>query len=211
MTTYTIKPQFTAIFLIKENISLIKKLIDDSKKESKPFDPKNTTSFYKTRGKHLQTMGLFGITGEFLIKQIISKRGFSIQEVDHVKKENNKSHVKFSGRTISLIKAIKLFKISNPKNYFKGVKVYKFNQHKINYEYSYLGYKKIDPETCINLIQKIRNNYLHKADSNSEWQGIIWYVYNFILWLAKKEFKNHFSDYKYIGNQEIKNLFSNDL
>lgn len=90
------------------------------------------------------------------------------------------------------------------------MKVYDFNTHGLDYQYSYLGFTKIDPKTCINLLQKIRNNYLHKADSHGEWNGIIWYVYNFVIWLANKEFPNHFSKYKYMGSSEIQSFFGNN-
>jgi len=210
MSTHQISTQDTYIHLIKENISLIKKLIEDSKKEIIPFNPSNTAPFYKSRARHLQTMGLVGITCEQLLKLIILTRGYSIYEVDHVKNVDDKSEIKYSEKTISYDKAANLFLRSNPENYFEGTKVYEFNTHDIDYEYSYLGYKKVDPRTCISLIQKIRNNYLHKADSHGEWNGIIWYVYNFLIWLAKKEFPNHFSEFEFIGSEEIKRLFKND-
>lgn len=207
MTMYKITTQETYIHLIKGNISLIKKLINKSSKKVTPFDPDNTAPFYESRAQHLQTMALLGITCEHLLKLIILSRGFSIFEVDHIKRIKNRSEVKYSDRTVSFDKAASLFKNSNPDDYFKDTKVYEFNTHDIDYEYSYLGYKKIDPKKCISLIQKIRNNYLHKADSHGEWNGIIWYVYNFIIWLAKKEFRDHFFKYKLMGNDDIKKLF----
>lgn len=207
MTTYQVSTQDTYIHLVMENISLVKKLLEDSKNEIIAFDPNNTSPFYKSRARHLQTMGLLGITSEHLLKLIILSRGFSIFEVDYVKQNKEEPEIKYSDKTISFDKAASLFKNSNPSDYFKDMKVYDFNTHDIDYEYSYLGYKKIDPKTCISLLQKIRNNYLHKADSHGEWNGIIWYVYNFIIWLASKEFSNQFSKYKYIGSDEIKALF----
>ncbi|HAL64293.1 MAG TPA: hypothetical protein DCP10_01850, partial [Bacteroidales bacterium] len=123
---------------------------------------------------------------------------------------DKKTKIKYIDKTISFEKAIKLFKKSNSNNYFNGLKVYDFNLHDIDYEYSYLGYKKIDPKNCLNLIQKIRNNYIHKASSHDEMNGIIWYVFNYILWLAKKEFSNQFKSEKFIGNKEIIELFTND-
>jgi len=210
MTTHQINTEDTYIYLIKENISLVKKLIEDPKKEIIPFNPSDTAPFYQSRARHLQTMGLVGITCEQLLKSIILTRGYSIFEVDHVKNVDDKSEIKYSEKTISYDKAASLFLKSNPESYFKGTKMYEFNTPDIDYEYSYLGYKKVDPKTCITLIQKIRNNYLHKADSHGERNGIIWYVYNFLVWLANKEFPNHFSEYEYIGSDEIKGLFRNE-
>lgn len=207
MTTYQIDTQLTSIQLIKENLNLVRRLIGNSQKKVIPFDPNNTFSFYRGRAKHLQTMALLGITMEYLLKLILSKRGYSILEIDFVKNIDKNTEIKYAEKTISYEKSASLFKKSNPDNYYKNTKVYEFNTHDIDYQYSYLGYKRIDPETCVTLIQKIRNNYLHKVDSHGEWNGIIWYVYNFVVWLAKKEFKDNFSRFRLIGNIEIKNLF----
>ncbi len=207
MTLYKIDPQLTSIQLIKENLNLARRLIGNSQKKIIPFDPNDTLSFYKGRAKHLQTMAFLGITTEYLLKLIVSKRGYSIQEVDYIKGVGKHIDIKYAEKTISYEKSVSLFKKSNPHNYYKNTKVYEFNTHNIDYQYSYLGYKRIDPETCVTLIQKIRNNYLHKVDSHGEWNGIIWYVYDFIVWLAKKEFGSSFSRYRLIGSDEIKKLF----
>lgn len=207
MTSYQIKQVDTYIYLVKENIELYKKILKLSNKKLEPFDPNNTPPFYISRARHLQSMATLGITTEHLLKLIVLKRGYSINEVDYVKRNNGTSEIKYSDKTIMFDKAANLFINSNPDNYFDGLKVYKFNVHDINYEYSYLGHKEIDPKTCIKLLQKIRNNYIHKADSHGEWNGIIWYVYDFIIWLSKNEFPHLFSKYKYIGNDEIQSLF----
>lgn len=202
-----IDSQATNLQLIKENLLLVKRLINHSRKNTTPFDPNNTTTFYKGRAKHLQTMALLGITMEYLLKLIVSKRGYSILEIDSVKNINKNIEIKYTEKTISYEKSVSLFKKSNPENYFENAKVYEFNTDDTGYQYSYFGYKRIDPETCVTLIQKIRNNYLHKVDSLEEWNGIIWYVYNFIVWLAQKEFRDSFSRYRLIGSVDIKNLF----
>jgi hypothetical protein len=207
MTTYQINTQETYIHLVRENIALVTKLLSDSREKINPFDPNNTTPFYQSRARHLQTMALLGITTEHLLKLIILSRGYSIFEVDYIKKVKGKPNIKYAEKTISFDKSASLFRNSSPADYFDGLKTYDFNTHGLNYQYSYLGYKKIEPKTCINLLQKIRNNYLHKADSHGEWNGIIWYVYNFVVWLAKKEFKGQFSEFNYIGSDDIKALF----
>ena len=152
-------------------------------------------------------MTILGITMEHLLKLIVSKRGYSILEIDYIKNVDKNTKAKYVDKTISFEKSASLFKKSNPEKYYKKTKVYEFNTNAIGYQYSYLGYKRIDPGTCVTLIQKIRNNYLHKVDSHGEWNGIIWYVYNFIVWLAKKEFKDSFLRFRLTGNTEIKNLF----
>jgi len=207
MTSYQINSELTTIQLIKENLTLARRLIGNSQKNVIPFDPNNTSHFYKGRAKHLQTMAILGITMEYLLKLIVSKRGYSILEIDYVKKIENNTEIKYAEKTISYEKSASLFKKSNSENYYKNTKVYEFNTNDIDYQYSYLGYKRIDPETCVMLIQKIRNNYLHRVDSHEEWNGIIWYVYDYIVWLARKEFKNSFSGFRLIGSVDIKNLF----
>lgn len=203
MPLHQINSRDTYIYLIKANIYLIKKLIKISQNNHVAFNPNDPGSFYKSRARHLQTMALFGITCEQLLKLILLNRGFSIFEVAYVKD----GEIGYSDKTISFNKVVSLFTKSNPENYFDGVKTYEFNENDVDYEYSYLGNKKIDPRTCILLIQKIRNNYIHNADSLGEWNGIIWYIHNFIIWLAKKEFNSDFSRFRYIGSNEIKTMF----
>lgn len=53
----------------------------------------------------------------------------------------------------------------------------------------------------------MRNNYIHLADAHGETQGIVWYMFNFCLWIAKKEYPTEFSELNYIGNDEIKAKF----
>jgi len=210
MTPYHINQSEAYEYLIKENLALINKLIEEIKNESMPFNPSDISTYYKNRAKHLQSMALLGLTCEHLVRSIVKNRGYSILEVDYIKKNNNKSKIKYIDKVISFEKAISLFNKSNSDDYFSGLKTYHFNDKDINFEYSYLGYKKIDPRKCLSLIQKIRNNYVHKVEAFEEMNGVIWYVYNYIIWLAKKEFPNQFSEYKLIGNEEIKKLFNNE-
>lgn len=207
MAIFQIDTQLTSIQLIKENLNLARRLIGIQQKNVIPFDPSNTLHFYRGRAKHLQTMAILGITMEHLLKLIVSKRGFSILEIDYVKNVDKNTEIKYTGKTISYEKSAILFKKSNLENYYKNTKVYEFNTYDIGYQYSYLGYKRIDPKTCVALVQKIRNNYLHKVDSHGECNGIIWYVYDFLVWLAKKEFSQSFSRYRLIGSGDIKKLF----
>lgn len=210
MTPYHINQSEAYEYLIKENLVLINTLIEEIKNKSIPFNPNNVSTYYKNRAKHLQSMALLGLTCEHLVRSIIKNRGYSILEVDYIKKNNNKSKIKYIDKVISFEKSISLFNKSNPDDYFSGLKTYHFNDKNINFEYSYLGYKKIDPKKCLSLIQKIRNNYIHKVEAYQEMNGVIWYVYNYIIWLAQKEFPNQFSGYKLIGNEDIKKLFNNE-
>jgi len=207
MKTYKINSNETYIYLVRENIELILDLINQSSKQSKPFDPNNLAQFYKSRTKHLQTMAVLGLTYEHLLKRIILKRGFSVFVVNSVRTVKGIDQIKYSNKTISFKSLIKIFLESNVDEYFEKIKTYEFNTQKTGYQYEYLGYKKIDPSKFIFLIQSIRNNYVHDIDSHSEWNGLIWYSINYLIWLAKKEFPKYFSEYDYIGNQDIVNLF----
>lgn len=204
---YQIQIKDTYLFLVKENLNLINDLIKRSREKAEPLDPSKTHIYYKNRARHLQAMALLGSTCEYLIKIIILNRGYSINEVNYIKKIDNNENVIYSDKVITFEKAIALFKKSNLQNFYDDIKTYHFNTNNIDYEYLYLGYKQIKPESCINLIQKVRNNYLHKADAHGESNGVIWYIYNFIVWLAKKEFNSDFAKFKYIGNKEIIDLF----
>lgn len=211
MKNYQIETTDTYIYLIKENLLLIKGLIDKEKNKTQPFNPNNTKSYYQNRAKHLQSMTFIGLTCEHLLKLIILNRGYSIYIVDSVKKtEKNKVKVNYSNRTVTFESLIHLFKKTNTNGYFEDLKTYEFNDPNSDYQYSYFGFKKIDPNTCVNLIQTVRNNYIHKANSNNETNGVIWYMFNFLLWLSKKEFKNYFIDFDYIGNKEIIDLFKDE-
>lgn len=70
-TAHQINTLDTYIHLVKENISLVKKLLDNSRKKVVAFDPNNTDVFYKSRARHLQVMSLLGATAEHLLKLIV--------------------------------------------------------------------------------------------------------------------------------------------
>ena len=116
-------------------------------------------------------------------------------------------------RTISFYKCIELFKkcIKDDKEYFTSIKKYSFNipKKKIFVDgmflesdpgpaYDYLGFKEISPNNALDIIREMRNNYIHVANAHSERQGIIHYLYNFLLYLCVKEFKIFFIDEKYL-------------
>jgi len=126
--------------------------------------------------------------------------------------------------TISFYKGIKFFKkcIKNDKEYFTSIKKYYFNTppKKIFVDgrflesdpdptYDYLGFKEISPNNALDIIRKMRNNYIHVANAHSEQQGIIHYLYNFLLYLCVKEFKGFFIDEKYLPETkaQIEGLF----
>ncbi len=195
---HTISQEKTLIYLVRTNILLLLDLYGNS--DTIAFNLSNEEEFYISRAKHLQFMMVIGITAEQLVKLILIKRGISVESDLFDKATNLK-------KTISFDKAIDLFLKSSDEDYF-NIKGYEFNEDDVEYEYIYLGYKQIKPKDCINVIRKMRNNYIHAPDPLSEMNGIIWYLFNFLIWLSNKEFKDYFNDFNYIGNNEIKSLFN---
>jgi len=121
-------------------------------------------------------------------------------------------------RTISFYECIELFKkySKNDKEYFTSIKKYSLNTPKekifvdgMSLEsdpgptYEYLGFKEIDPNNVLDIIREMRNNYIHIANAHSEQQGIIHYLYNFLLYLCVKEFKSFFRDEKYLSETKV--------
>jgi hypothetical protein len=122
-------------------------------------------------------------------------------------------------RTISFYNCIELFKkcIKNDKEYFTSIKKYSFNISKkkifvdgklleshLGPAYNYLGFKEISPHNALDIIREMRNNYIHVANAHSERQGIIHYLYNFLLYLCVKEFRRFFTDEKYLPEMKAK-------
>lgn len=202
----------TYIAFIKENIYLIKQLIDKGNKTSAPYDPNNTGRFFRGKALHLQTMSLIGMSAEHLIKLILAKRGYTLNKVSYTKfnPETKEIDVLYQPSLIGFRESVSLFNQFTPNKYFDSVKPYTMNPYPDVYDaYSYFGRKVINPQKCLNLLVDIRNSYLHYASAQGEQNGIIWYLYNFVVWLAKKEFGKEFSGYKYIGSEEAENLFLN--
>jgi len=121
--------------------------------------------------------------------------------------------------TISFYQCIKLFKnnIKKDKDYFDSIKKYPLNipKKKILVDgkfletypgpiYEYFGFKEIDAKKTLDVIREMRNNYIHIAGAHDEQQGIIYYLYNFLLYLCVKEFKSFFMDEKYLSEAKAK-------
>ncbi len=197
---HQISEDLTQIYLIKENIKQGKRLILKGNRKSKPFDPDRLQDFYIPRAIHIQTMALLGLNLEYLIKLIIKKRGYSIFEVDHVMQVNNKNSIVYKNKTISLSNAIKLFKKSSEKGYFDEISTYTLHE-------AFMGYKELNPINCLSLMTDLRNNYIHNGDPKGEYNSIIWYTHNLIIWIVKKEYPEYFSRFGYIGNSKFRELF----
>lgn len=221
------------LYLIKENLSLIKKLLEEKENFSEPYSPDREFILYKRKAKHFQIMNLIGSTAEHLIKIILLKRGFILNEgssttrfsssfMSNIETFNNelKTQEKLdelynkalqeTGPSIKekLIKfndCICKFEASNPQDYFSNVGTYLLNPHPEVYDgEEYFGYKEIKPNQCLRVIQKARNSYTHLLEAREEQNDVVWYFINFLIWLAKKEYPDFFNDEEYISSEENK-------
>lgn len=226
----------TYLYFIKENLSLIRSIYEEKGKLFEPYNSKQKWKFYTSRAKHLQIMTLIGLTTEHLIKIILLKRGFvlNISEIDakfqesfmHGLEQKNKTEVSqeemnslhskakdnlnisFKKNLKNFDACIALFDKSNTPGYYTPVRTYVLNPYPGVYDGdSYLGYKQIKPEETLRVIQRMRNSYLHSAEAKYEQQGVVWYLFNFLVWLCKKEYPDFFKDETMIGSEKDKGLF----
>ena len=240
------------LYYIKENFSLMQKLFEEGK-NCPPYNDDETSRehklFCRCRVKHFQMMTILGMNAEHILKIILLKNGYIINdgsseelfEKSFLKKIETFENTNFEDisqeqkafnnlyneaeqlindrRTISFSKCIKLFKkySKNDKEYVTSIKKYSFNIPKkiifvdgMSLEsdtgpaYDYLGFKEISPSNALDIIREMRNNYIHVANAHSEQQGIIHYLYNFLLYLCLKEFKSFFIDEKYLPETKAK-------
>jgi len=169
---------------------------------AKPYDHKWRKKFYMLRCRHILAMTLLGIIGEHLTKLILLKYGINI----------NKSRK--PNELITFGEAKDKFKkhiIKKQNKYFNGLKSYKF------YNYQFFNRKKLNPNDCLDLLVELRNKYIHHyPEPQGEARAIPWYIYNFLVFLIKKEFNkediienNGRSEALiYIGDKEVKECFN---
>ena len=241
----------TYLYFIKENFALIKNLLGEEKK-CPPYNSDEKSGehkiFYQCRAKFIQAMTLIGINAEHILKIILLKNGFIINEgvfeekysesflknLDRYNKnENNKSQkdldclydqvnkyikIEYKIKTISFNKCIKLFKniIKENRGYYDSIGKYFLNPpvKKINVDgmlletdpgskQDYFGYEEIDPNNALDIIRLMRNSYVHLVDAHFEQRGVIYYLYDFLLYLCVKEFKNYFKGEKYLYEEKV--------
>jgi len=121
--------------------------------------------------------------------------------------------------TIKFWKCIELFEdsIKKDKDYFDSIKKLPLNipKKRILVDgmflesdpgpiYDYLGFKEIDTKNALDVIREMRNIYIHVVGAHDEQEGIISYLYNFLLYLCVKEFKSFFLDEKYLCETKAK-------
>jgi hypothetical protein len=239
----------TYLYFIKENFTLIKNLLEEEKKGS-PYhsDEKSEEHkiFYQGRAKFIQAMTLISINAEHILKIILLKNGFIINE-GFLKEKYSKSFLKRLGaynknenyqkdldylygeasrdikrecefKTISFGKCIKLFKkiIRENKGYYDSIDKYFLNPpvKKTNVDgmlletypgpkQDYFGYTEINSCNVLDVIRNMRNSYINIVDAHFEQRGVIYYLYDFLLYLCVKEFKDYFKKEKYLYEQKL--------
>lgn len=220
----------TYLSFILENFQLIASLINDYENLDEE------TNLYKKRAKSFQIKSLLGINSEHLIKVVLLKRGFVLntiinenakfnssfmQEIEDYNKnkpnqekldgllQKSLSQIKeFSEKLMKFDKCIKNFENSNPEDYFKNFKKATLNPTPNSEDYKYLReFEFIDSGNALNVIQKMRNSYVHKAEGKDEKNIIVPYLLNFLRFIAKKEFPDRFNSIEKFGNEQTKNLF----
>lgn len=120
--------------------------------------------------------------------------------------------------TISFGKCIKLFKkiIKKNKDYYDSMGKYPLNPpiEKINVDgmiletypgpkQDYFGYTEINPSNVLDVIRNMRNSYAHLVNAHFEQRGVIYYLYDFLLYLCVKEFKDYFKKEKYLYEKKL--------
>ena len=218
------------MFFIKENLNLIRTIYTQTQKNIVANSESNSNLF-ENRAKHLQVMTLIGLTSEHLVKIILLKRGFILNTLAfeskfhegfmHQLKNKNQNYtdgnqiadsylnaekdmkITISKTLIKFDYCIKLFNKSNSPDYYSSIKTYELNPKPRNYNGdSYLGYKKIEPVKILRVIQKMPNSYLHLAEAQAEQNGVIWYLFNFLVWLCKKEYPEFFEKETTLDNND---------
>jgi hypothetical protein len=226
----------TYLYFVKENLALIRRIYGEAEQPREPYDPTRRWILYVARAKHLQVMILIGVTAEHLIKILLLKRGFVLNTSDIEAKfrqtfmqeleEQNQTEldrdrldelysnavenlsISFKRNLKQFDECIRMFNKSNPQGYYDPVRTYELNPHPERYnEDSYLGYKRIRPEQVLAVIQKMRNSYLHLAEAQAEQNGVIWYLFNFLIWLCKKEYPVFFETETMLGGEGGQRLF----
>ena len=226
------------LFFIKENFTLINQLITERSQmlRDPQYKNHNPQFVYSMRAKHLQTMSLIGMNAEHILKLVLLKRGFVLNtetygnqfddtfqksvesynyslanSLHHQPNQFNSlyndapDHIvfQFTEKLQSFEKCITLFmtEIVGSTNYFQGVGEYRLSS-------KYFSETKLNAHNSLCVIQKMRNSYLHLAEAKREPKNIVSYLFNFLLWICKKEYPSEFEGHLYIGNEVVLKKFS---
>lgn len=175
-------------------------------------------ALFRARAKGIELLLLLGVTGEHLLKAILLKNGFVLNEevrrlaakrfpqalldqIGQLGSSQNQQQLdaiynsasaylgQVSGNTISFADCIKQFNadiVQSYRTYFSGLSNRTY--HVTNKETQKFFKKTIYTSNALIQIKKIRNNYAHLPDRMYEETRLVKYLYNFLVFIAKKEF-----------------------
>lgn len=194
------------IRLDEEGVNEFKKYIADTS---------NWSALFKARAKFIEQSLLLGVSAEYLLKAVLLKCGYIINKEKAGKKFSKSLFDKIeelgskqspnefnliyqlaekelgpvSGETIGLKKCIDIFQdeiVGDADSYYSDLpnKEYKI----INSETKEFYGEIINYSNALEKIRLLRNNYAHLPDPMYEERGLVPFLYNFLVFIAKKEF-----------------------
>lgn len=202
----------------------IKRLEKERKRYSEKYveNPSmDNVALFFSRAKHMEQMLLIGISAEYLLKAVLLKYNFLINKTNFSQfskefssklEELNKSGYSTTPSQISEVEKLAMdnyyqmprddtlsfeeckqvfFKKIFNANYFPD-KSYPITNPDTRVFYG----KTITYKNAWEILQKIRNNYGHVPEAKSEENGILPFLYDFLVYVAKKEFPEHFKQYE---------------
>lgn len=228
----------TYLYFIKDTLSLIKTINNDRNGHIEPYNPARKERLYLAKAKHIQMMTLLGLTAEHLVKIVLLKRGYILNTKQEAKfpkelmelleKENEKGltqesldmlykkaqssiPIKVNKNLMCFDKCINLFNMSNTEDYYSSIGTYSLSsEEEGDDKEEYFGYQQISPSDAFRVIQQMRNSYIHLSEAQEEQNGVVWYLYNFEVWLCKREYPDFFTEVDYIGSEYIKKMFKSN-
>ena len=183
--------------------------------------PRNP-ALYLSRAKLIEECLLLGVSAEFLLKAVLLKNSY-VLNIEMTQKQskfdtkffqrimdfNSKTpydreefksiwtHAeqmmgKVSGKTIDFKKCILIFmKEIVYEDYFSGIPHEKYDV--INEETQAIYGKSIDTSDALWKIKLLRDNYAHIPEPMYEERGLLPFLHDFLVFVAKKEFADDFS------------------
>lgn len=123
------------------------------------------------------------------IRNFNEKDPFNWSQHEEIYKEAEKKLPKVSGKTIKFEECKNLFMsdiVINPQAYFSGLANLQYmpsNPETVEFYDSI-----IDSSNVLSKIQYLRNNYVHIPNTMYEETGLIPFLYNYLIFITKKEF-----------------------
>ena len=212
----------TLEFSILELLIDIQRLFQDQQAEIQRYHqnplPLVNPAIFRARAKGIELLLLLGVVGEHLVKAVLLKNGFVLNEevknmatnrfpqallnnIRHLGNSQNQQQLdaiynsasaylgRVSGKTISFAECIKLFHINivqSFRTYFSRLPNRRY--YVANADTQRFFRKTVYTSNALIQIRKIRNNYAHLPDRMYEEMGLVRYLYNFLVFIAKKEF-----------------------